>query len=108
VGLLSRGRGGRGDHRDHRDHSAEHEVALLTKPGCHLCDDARVVLTRLAAELGFALTETDATADPAVLERWHDELPVIFVDGRQHGYWRVEEQRLRAALRAPRPEHGVP
>ena len=77
---------------------ADHEVLLLGRPGCHLCDDARACLQELAAELGFRLREQDATADPAVLARWHDELPVIFIDGRQHGYWRVDPPRLRAAL----------
>ena len=35
---------------------------------------------------------------PALLERFTEEIPVTFVDGRQHDFWRVDEQRLRAAL----------
>ena len=38
-------------------------------------------------------------ADPELLERWADQIPVTLVDGRQHDYWRVDEDRLRAALR---------
>ena len=36
-------------------------------------------------------------ADPELLERWADQIPVTLVDGRQHDYWRVDEDRLRAA-----------
>ena len=38
------------------------------------------------------------TTDPALLERFTEEIPVTFVDGRQHDFWRVSEDRLRAAL----------
>ena len=36
--------------------------------------------------------------DPQLRERFGEEIPVTFVDGRQHDFWRVDEQRLRAAL----------
>ena len=36
--------------------------------------------------------------DPALKEQYWEQIPVTFVDGRQHDYWRVDETRLRAAL----------
>ena len=73
-------------------------VTLYTRPGCHLCAEARVVVERVCADLGETFDEVDITTDPALLERFAEEIPVTFVDGRQHDFWRVDEQRLRAAL----------
>jgi glutaredoxin len=73
-------------------------VTLYTRPGCHLCHEARLVVERVCADLGEEYDEVDVTGDPALLERFTEEIPVTFVDGRQHDFWRVDEQRLRAAL----------
>ena len=73
-------------------------VRLLAKPGCHLCDDARPVVSRVCAELGVGWEEVDITADAELLRRYGEEIPVVFVDGIQHDFWRVDEFRLRAAL----------
>jgi hypothetical protein len=73
-------------------------VRLLSKPGCHLCDDARAVVETVCAELGEAYDEVDITTDPALLREFGEEIPVTFVDGRQHDFWRVDPARLRAAL----------
>ena len=73
-------------------------VTLYSRPGCHLCDDARAVVNRVCGELGESFDEVDINSDPALLDRFTDEVPVTFVDGRQHDFWRVDEARLRAAL----------
>ena len=75
-------------------------VRLVTRPGCHLCDDARVVVERVCADLGVGWDEVDVDDDPRLLEQWSDQVPVTLVDGRQHDFWRVDEGRLRAALLA--------
>ena len=75
-------------------------VVLLSRPGCHLCDDARAVVERVTAELGVAWTERDITDSAQDLAEYADMIPVTFVDGVQHDFWRVSEDRLRAALRA--------
>ena len=75
-------------------------VTLYGRAGCHLCDDARVVIEAVCLELGESFTEVDIDTDPALQDRFTDEVPVTFVDGRQHDFWRVDPQRLRAALRA--------
>ena len=75
-------------------------VTLYGRPGCHLCDDARTVIEAVCAELGESFTEVDIDTDAALRERFSEEVPVTFVDGRQHDFWRVDPQRLRAALRA--------
>lgn len=73
-------------------------VTLVTRAGCHLCVDAEQTLRRLRDELGFAYEELDVDADPQRRAEYSDRVPVILIDGREHGYWRVEEARFRAAL----------
>ena len=73
-------------------------VTLYGRPGCHLCDDARAVIERVCADLGESFSEVDIDSDAALLDRFGEEIPVTFVDGRQHDFWRVDEARLRAAL----------
>jgi glutaredoxin len=74
-------------------------VTLLSKPGCHLCVDAREIIEAVAAELGVGWEEVDITTDPELHARWWEQIPVTLVDGVQHDFWRVDPQRLRAALR---------
>ena len=73
-------------------------VVMVGKPGCHLCEEAREVIERVVAETGDDFAEVALDSDPD-LARYAEEIPVTFVDGRQHDYWRVDEGRLRAALR---------
>ena len=77
---------------------AEPRITLLGKPGCHLCDAARVVIEKVADELGVGWLEVDILRDVELQEKWWDQIPVILVDGVQHDYWSVDEQRLRLAL----------
>jgi hypothetical protein len=76
-------------------------VTLLSRPGCHLCDEARSVIAKVAADLGVGWTERDVTGSPQDLARYAQMIPVTLVDGVQHDFWRVSEDRLRAALASP-------
>ncbi|MBA3990203.1 MAG: glutaredoxin family protein [Propionibacteriales bacterium] len=73
-------------------------VRLLSKPGCHLCDDARLVVASVCAELGETYDEVDITQESELLTRYGEQIPVTLVDGAQHDYWRVDASRLRQAL----------
>ena len=73
-------------------------VTLYSRPGCHLCEQARAVVEQVCAELGEEYVEVSIDDDPALRDRFGEEIPVTFVDGRQHDFWRVDADRLRAAL----------
>lgn len=73
-------------------------ITLLGKPGCHLCDDAREVIARVAGDLGVSWEELDITQDPELNGRYWEQIPVTLIDGVQHDFWRVDEARLRTAL----------
>ncbi len=73
-------------------------VRVLVRDGCHLCDEALAVVRRVCEETGDSWTTEDVDADPALRDRYSDEVPVTFVDEVQHDFWRVDPVRLRAAL----------
>ncbi len=73
-------------------------VILLGRPGCHLCDDAREVIERVCGELGVSWEERSVAGDDRLEREYGEQIPVTFVDGRQHDFWCVDESRLRAAL----------
>ncbi len=74
-------------------------ITLIGRSGCHLCDVARTVVERVCADLGVGWEERSVDDDPALARQYSDQVPVTLVDGAQHDFWRVSEERLRAALR---------
>ena len=74
-------------------------VVLYSRPGCHLCDDARQVVDRVCSEMGETYDEVDISGDADLERRFGEEIPVTFVDGEQHDFFRVSADRLRRALR---------
>jgi glutaredoxin len=81
--------------------TAEPRVLVLTRSGCHLCEQAVAVVAQVCAELGTGYATQDIDTDPELRRRYTDEVPVTFVDGAQHDFWRVDPARLRAALGGP-------
>ena len=81
-----------------REQPAGPRVTVYSKPGCHLCEEATTIVARVCSELSVSWTEVDIEGDPALMHEYGEQIPVTFVDGRQHDYWRVDEQRLRSAL----------
>jgi len=75
-------------------------ITLLTRPGCHLCDEARAVIASVSDDLGVPWRERDITGSDSDLRAYGDLIPVTLIDGIQHDFWRVSERRLRAALTA--------
>ena len=69
-------------------------ITLLTRADCHLCDAAREALDRVAARTGEPWVEVDVATDLELERDYGDRLPVVLLDGKEHGYWRVEEDRL--------------
>lgn len=84
-------------------------LTLIGKPGCHLCDDARLVVNTVAGQFrslhaGVAssvqvhITEQNILDDPALAERYSEEIPVLLLNGKVHNYWKIDPIRLMAAL----------
>lgn len=73
-------------------------VVVYTRGSCSACATAEVDVARICGELGQSWAAVDVDADAELRAEYGDRVPVIMVDGREHGFWRVEEARLRAAL----------
>lgn len=80
-------------------------ITLIGKPGCHLCDVARDTITAVVGELApepsapaISVEEFSILDDPTLLQRYVDEIPVVLINGRVHNIWRIDPERLRAAL----------
>jgi glutaredoxin len=78
-------------------------LTLLSKPGCHLCDDARDVVAKVVGEVGEAgvdvtVDELSILDDAELRARYAEEIPVVLIDGKVHNIWRIDPTRLANAL----------
>ena len=73
-------------------------VTLLTRVGCHLCDDARAAVRTAAAATGAQVIETDVDTDPELQGEYGDLVPVVLIDGATFGYYRIDPAKLQLAL----------
>jgi hypothetical protein len=80
------------------------EVVLYGRPGCHLCDDARAVIRRVAAAHPFSLSERNIEESDELLRAYLERIPVICIDGVEAFELFVDERRFVAAVTAERPE----
>jgi glutaredoxin len=69
-------------------------VTLYSRPGCHLCEEARTALDRVRAQVSFDLHEIDIEADDALHARYLERIPVIALDGEELFEFFVDEQAL--------------
>lgn len=80
-------------------------LTLIGKPGCHLCDDARDLVSSVVAKLAddvaaptITFEERSILDDAELHERYLEDIPVLLINGKVHNYWRIDPVRLRAAL----------
>jgi glutaredoxin len=70
------------------------EVVLVTRQGCHLCDEALAALRSLGVEP--ELQDVDADERSHDLYDWR--VPVVLLDGKIVGEGRIGREELRRAL----------
>lgn len=79
--------------------SAVRHVTLLTRIDCHLCEQAREIVSASTAAAGSSWSEIDVDDDPENRAEYGDRVPVVLIDGVEHAHFRVDPVRLMAALR---------
>ncbi len=79
-------------------------VMLFSRPGCHLCDDARLALESVRADHPFVLEERDIEDDDATFKAYLERIPVVALDGRELYDFFVDADDLRGRLIAWHPE----
>lgn len=74
------------------------DITMYMREGCHLCEEAKAAITPLLAEFGAKLHEVDIDDDPILLERYTNDVPVIFVGSQFFAQHRADLERLRRHL----------
>lgn len=75
-----------------------HEVILYSREGCHLCDVVKETLAKLDGSANFRWQMIDIDTDPVLRERYNEEVPVVFIDGRKAFKYRMEPQQFLRVL----------
>ena len=59
------------------------QVLFFGRPDCHLCDEVRAEIERLAAEHGWdlGLREIDIESDEELFKRYLERIPVVVIEG---------------------------
>jgi len=74
------------------------EVTLYTRPGCHLCEEAKTILSPLLSEFGVVLREVNIEKDAGLEERYGWDIPVVFIGARKVAKHRIDIAQLRRQL----------
>jgi len=74
------------------------QITLYTRPGCHLCEEARQQMAPVLVEFGAELLEVNIDADPALRDLYSNDVPVIFLGTRKIAKHRVDPVQLRRQL----------
>jgi glutaredoxin len=74
-------------------------VTIYTRPGCHLCDEAKAEISASGCDGEFSLEEVNIDEDEALRERYGYDIPVIFINGVKVFKHRVDARDFRRKLR---------
>ncbi len=75
-----------------------HDLTLYSRPGCHLCDEAKKQIAPLAARYGARIREVNIEADPILRARYNEEVPVLYLGPRKVAKHTVNLDQLRRQL----------
>ena len=75
-------------------------LSLLSRPGCHLCEEMRRQVEAILADVERQWEEVDVDSDPELARRYGETIPILFVNGRL--FAKIRLPRLAAALRLRR------
>jgi glutaredoxin len=73
-------------------------LTIYSRPGCHLCDEMKAVVNRVAESIPLQLEEIDISTSRELEERYGLEIPVLMVEGKKAAKYRVGEEELRRVL----------
>jgi len=76
------------------------EVVLYSKPGCCLCADVKDKLEALQAARAFHLRVVNILDDPGANEKFKEEIPVVFVNGKKAFKFHLDGEKFLKKLRS--------
>lgn len=75
-----------------------HDVVVYSRKGCHLCDVVKETLSQVQGQAVFTWREVDIDTDPELTEKYNDQVPVVFIDGRKAFKYRMNTDEFLRAL----------
>lgn len=75
-----------------------HDVVVYSRHECHLCDVVKETLTRIQPEADFQWREVDIDSDPELRQKYNDEIPVVFIDGRKAFKYHMDAHQFLRSL----------
>lgn len=67
-----------------------HDVVVYSRKDCHLCEVVKNTLVQVQGEADFHWREVDIDTDPELRQKFNDEIPVVFIDGRKAFKYHME------------------
>lgn len=74
------------------------QITIYSRAGCHLCDDAQKILESMQEELNFEIEVIDIDESAELIKLYSDQVPVIYIDGLHHDFYKVDPDRFRSSL----------
>ena len=71
---------------------------MYSRPGCHLCDEARDVIDRAQTRYAFDFEVVNIAENPELESRYGTEIPVIHINGNKAFKYRVDPIELERKL----------
>ena len=79
--------------------SREIVLTLISKPGCHLCDEAELAVQSVLVDFSaVSFEKANILENSELFEKYSEQIPVLLINGLVHNYWRIDTERLREAL----------
>ncbi len=75
-------------------------LTLIGRDGCHLCDDAREVVTKVLVDFPeVELAEVSIDDDEELRTQYWEQIPVVLINEQVHNFWRIDPIRLAKKLK---------
>ncbi len=75
------------------------QIDIYSRPGCHLCDEAKEVVERVRARFPFSLRVIDIETDPELQKSYGEQIPVVFINGNKAFKYHVDEAELEKRVK---------
>lgn len=75
------------------------QIDIYSRPGCHLCDEAKAVIERVQNRFSFDLHVINIETDPALEKQYGEEIPVVFINGNKAFKYHVDEAELEKKVK---------
>jgi glutaredoxin len=75
------------------------QIEIYSRPGCHLCDDAKEIIERVQSRFPFSLRVINIENDPALEKTYGEQIPVVFINGNKAFKYHVDEIELEQKVK---------